>query len=65
MKLLIFIRYLLFVMFAIWFMYLCAILLSSCVATKSNEVIVRKQKIFYRITPVNKDGNKENSIIVK
>ena len=52
-------------MFAVWFMYLCAILLSSCVATKSNEVIVRKQKIFYRITPVNKDGNKENSIIVK
>ena len=65
MKLLIFIKYLLVVMFAVWFMYLCAILLSSCVATKSNEVIVRKQKVFYRITPVNKDGNKENSIIVK
>jgi hypothetical protein len=63
MKLKVFLKYLLIVMFAIWLMFLCAILFSSCVATKSNGVVARKQKIIYKITPVNKDGAKEGYII--
>ncbi len=60
------IRCILFILVFAWFMFLCVILLNSCATTKiDNPVVIKKQKTFYKITPVDKDGRKGSSIITK
>lgn len=53
-------KYTLFVVVFIWLVWLCAILFASCTVTKASTRVV-KQKTFYRVTPVDKDGKKEES----
>lgn len=53
-------RYILFVFALIWLVWLCAVLFVSCTVTKAGTRVV-KQKTFYKVTPVDKDGKKEES----
>lgn len=59
-------KYFLIISVFIWVMLLFAILLSSCKVSKESNPSFResKSKIFYKITPVDKDGKKGESRII-